>query len=523
MSFFLPFLAKKTAIKIETKIDLFKAVIAKVFPLPAPKPEPKPTIVDVVLETSGAQGLDDNGGDFDILREALTAAGLVDTLADRDADFTVFAPTDAAFIQLARDLGADIADGDEQAALDAILAALTDLGGGDPIPLLTDILLYHVAPEGRTLRELNKDGTVTTAQGGTIDVDGKTLADAEPDIADPTVVAKDLHTANGTIQVIDRVLLPIDIPGNEPPLPNIVDIATGSDDFTILVKALSAAGLVETVQMADDITVFAPTDAAFRQLADDLGFKDKKADDHQVFDFLVQALTDLGGGDPIPLLTDILLYHVSPGAKTAAEIDAADSVETLLTGATFGTEGTELVDNEPDIENPEIVGADVAASNGTVQVIDRVLLPLDIPGNEVVEGETIVGSRKRDHLVGTEGNDEIFGKGGRDKLFGGDGDDHLDGGWGRDLLAGGAGDDHLTGGWGRDSFDFRDILGHDTVKDFSRFDKLILSKDDFANVHEVFEALEEVGHDVVIAGDEGSITLKGVDAHDLGAHSFHFV
>ena len=43
--------------------------------------------------------------------------------------------------------------------------------------------------------------------------------------------------------------------------PNIVEIATGSADFNILIMALSAAGLVETVQAADDITVFAPTDA----------------------------------------------------------------------------------------------------------------------------------------------------------------------------------------------------------------------------------------------------------------------
>ncbi|MEL6216711.1 MAG: fasciclin domain-containing protein, partial [Pseudomonadota bacterium] len=71
-------------------------------------PEPEPTIVDVVLDVSGAEGLDDNGDDFDILREALIATDLVGTLADPNADFTVFAPTDAAFIQLARDLGADV-------------------------------------------------------------------------------------------------------------------------------------------------------------------------------------------------------------------------------------------------------------------------------------------------------------------------------------------------------------------------------------------------------------------------------
>ena len=178
-------------------------------------------------------------------------------------------------------------------------------------------------------------------------------------------------------------------------LPNIVEIATGSDDFNILVKALSTAGLVETVQNADDITVFAPTDAAFIALAVDLGYGGDTADEHAVFDFIAGQLAALNNGDAVSLLTDILFYHVSPGAKTAAEVDAADQIVTLLTDTTFGSEGTELTDNEPDVANPNIVIPDVPASNGTVQVIDRVLLPIDIPGNEPADPpapmETIAG------------------------------------------------------------------------------------------------------------------------------------
>ena len=162
---------------------------------------------------------------------------------------------------------------------------------------------------------------------------------------------------------------------------NIVEIAGGSDDFNLLVRALDAAGLVSAVQNSNDITVFAPTDAAFTQLAVDLGFDGDTADEDAVFGAIVAALTDLGGGDPIPLLTDVLLYHVSPGEKSAAEIDAADTIATLLTGATFQTDGVELIDNEPDIANPDIVIPDISASNGVIQAIDRVLLPIDIPGN----------------------------------------------------------------------------------------------------------------------------------------------
>lgn len=648
-------------------------------------PEPEPTIVDIVLDASGTEGLDTNGSDFDILREALTATGLVETLADRGADFTVFAPTDDAFIQLARDLGADVPDGDEAAALNGILAALEGLAGSaeGALDLLSQVLLYHVSPGGRTLDALQADGTITTAQGATFDVAGTTLIDVETDITDPNIVAQDLPAANGTIQVIDRVLLPIDIPGNDLPniveiasgsddfnilvqaltaaglvetvqnldditvfaptdaaftqlavdlgfdgdqsdetavfnhiagaladlnggdpiplltdillyhvspeaklavqiealdevptlltdasfapiagqlvdnepdianpsiaipdiaagngtiqaidrvllpidipgndLPNIVDIATGSDDFNILVQALSAAGLVETVRDATDITVFAPTDAAFTQLAVDLGFEGDQADETAVFNHIAGALTELGGGDPIPLLTDILLYHVSPEAKFEAEIEALDAVPTLLTGATFAPENGKLVDNEPDIEDPGIAIADVAADNGIIQVVDRVLLPVDIPGN--TEGETINGTNRRDHLEGTEGNDEIFGFNGRDKLEGGDGNDLLNGGRGRDYLDGGEGDDHLIGGIGRDTFDFREIEGDDVVKDLSWNDRVLVSRDDFHNFHELREATEFVDGDAVIATEDGSITLENVDRFEFRSYLFDF-
>ena len=75
---------------------------------------------------------------------------------------------------------------------------------------------------------------------------------------------------------------------------NIVDIAAGSDAFGLLVRALDAAGLTETVRGLDDVTVFAPTDAAFAALAADLGYAGDPADEDAVFDALVAALTDLG-------------------------------------------------------------------------------------------------------------------------------------------------------------------------------------------------------------------------------------
>jgi uncharacterized surface protein with fasciclin (FAS1) repeats len=321
--------------------------------------------------------------DFSILVTALNTAGLTDTVRAAD-DITVFAPTNAAFAALAEDLGFDGDTSDADAVFGFIAGALTDLGGGDPIPLLTDILLYHVAPGARTEPTITgSEGIATLLEGAEIAPSDGALGDLEPDLADPRIVAADIAADNGIIQGIDRVLLPLDIPGNTPEEAlNIVDIAAGSDDFNILVMALNTAGLTDTVRTSTDITVFAPTDAAFTALAVDLGFDGDQTDESAVFGFIAQALTDLGGGDPIPLLTDILLYHVSGGAKSEAEITASGSVATLLTGATIAPSGGALVDGEPDLLDPVIVVPDVAASNGTIQGIDRVLLPIDIAGND---------------------------------------------------------------------------------------------------------------------------------------------
>ncbi|MEM0935376.1 MAG: fasciclin domain-containing protein [Pseudomonadota bacterium] len=319
---------------------------------------------------------------FDILVTALGAAGLVDTVSGLN-DITVFAPTDAAFAALAVDLGYTGDPEDEDAVFGAIAAALSDLNGGDPIPLLTDILLYHVSGTETLADDLN--GIVPTLlEDATFTASAGMLADNEPDLQDPTIVIPDIQGSNGVIQAIDRVLIPLDIPGNTPPPPNVVDIAVNNPDFEILVQALSTANLVDTVADLDDITVFAPTDAAFAALAADFGYTGDPEDEDAVFDAIVAALTDLSGGDPVPLLTDILLYHVSEGAKTGQEVLASDSINTLLNGATIAPDSPLLVDGEPDLEDPEIAIADIEGSNGIIQAIDRVLIPLDIPGNTTI-------------------------------------------------------------------------------------------------------------------------------------------
>lgn len=530
------------------------------------------TILDVVLATSGTTGFDDNQGDFDLLREAVLATDLAGALSAADADLSVFAPTDAAFIQLARDLGTDVEDGDEAGALTGILTQAAALAGGEAegLALVKDILLTHVLPGARTLAELDAAGALSTlnSAGATVEVDGMSIIDAEPDLANPTIVIPDIATANGTVQAIDRVILPVDLPGNE----TIVTVAANDDRFDILVQAVVAAGLADTLSEGSDLTVFAPTDAAFAALSHDLGYTGNPRDEDAVFSFLVEALTALGDGDPVPVLRDILLYHVSPGAKTAAEIDALDLVPNLLE-VDLGSEGTELTDIASAFANPNIVLADVPAGDNLIQAIDRVLLPIDLPdpapvkgtsgadeisgdagndkifglaGKDVLNGEDgddflnggrgrdelfggagddrLIGGNGKDSLEGDDGSDVLIGRRGADHLDGGEGDDRLIGGKGRDTLEGGAGDDFLKGGDGADVFDFVDLSGDDRIRDLTARDRAVFSEDDFDGFSDLIDAAEQVGGRVVITTEAGdSVTMLNTSISSLDEGLFIFV
>ena len=361
--------------------------------------EPKPTIAEIATDN----------GNFEILLKAVEAAGLTGPLLDPESDLTVFAPTDEAFAALAVDFGFEGDTSDKDAVFDAIVAALTELGGGDPIPLLTDVLLYHLSEGAKLLEEVGSLETVDTLlEGATFAPDGTTLVDNEPDLEDPDVVIPDIEASNGVIHAIDRVLIPLDIPGNEP---SIAELVASSDDFDILLKAVQAAGLDGALaDPAADLTVFAPTDEAFVKLAKDFGFTGDPSDEDAVFDAIAGALATLG--DPIEVLTNVLLYHVSPSAKPLAEVAQLETVDTLLDGATFSPDGTTLVDNEPDLKDPSLVATDVGASNGIVHVIDRVLIPLDIPGNEpqpvTVEAEDMELSGYRVEQDGDASGDALI-------------------------------------------------------------------------------------------------------------------
>ena len=142
------------------------------------------TIVDVVTASTEA-----DEAEFTILLELVTEMDLDSTLADEDAEFTVFAPTDAAF----------------EALLEEFELTMEDLLEAQD--LVKDILLYHVAEGTISSEDLAELDTVATVQGGeiavSVDEDDNIVLD---EVA--IVVDTDIEASNGVIHVIDKVLLP---------------------------------------------------------------------------------------------------------------------------------------------------------------------------------------------------------------------------------------------------------------------------------------------------------------------------
>lgn len=278
--------------------------------------------------------------DFSILVNAVVAAGLVDTLSG-PGPFTVFAPTNAAFAALLAELGV---------TADQLLADTA---------LLTRVLTYHVLP-GRVLAaDITAGATPTTVQGGTFTlslVGGPSITDARG--RKSNILATNVQAANGVIHVIDRVILPsAETPPPPPPPPNIVQIAQSLPDFSILVEAVIAAGLADTLSAPGPFTVFAPTNAAFASLLQELGVTKEQLLANQ------------------PLLTAVLTYHVLPGRVLAADIRNGQ-MPTTVQGQVFtlGTSGGVSI-TDAQSRRANVITTDVTAANGVIHVIDRVILP----------------------------------------------------------------------------------------------------------------------------------------------------
>lgn len=274
-----------------------------------------------------------NDAQFSTLVEALIKADLVNTI--NSGTFTVFAPTNTAFNQLFADLG---------------VSGIADLSA----EALTPILLYHVVAGEVKSTDL-ASGYVGTASTGPnsqalkvkVDVGNGVMLDNATN-----VTTADVATTNGVIHIIDKALLPS----------NVVDIATGNDDFSILVSALTRSDLsfdfVSFLSGDGPFTVFAPTNAAFQDLLDS--------------NPAWNTLDDIDAAT----LEAVLKYHVISGSNFESTALSNDLEGTTAQGGTIminTTNGVTVTDANNGVAN--VILADVQGTNGVVHVINKVLLP----------------------------------------------------------------------------------------------------------------------------------------------------
>lgn len=317
------------------------------------------TIADIVVASAGAET-----PEFATLLAAVSAAdpAVLEALSNPEAELTVFAPTDAAFAALAEALGEE-----------AFAGVLADTEA------LTGILTFHVV-SGKVmsadvvgLLEASKEGMMEEGAMGSVSVqslNGQFIDIAESDMgitvngANLNLEMVDIEASNGVIHVIDAVILP-----ESRTIAEIVVESAGAEtpEFATLLAAVSAADPAVLELLSDpeaELTVFAPTDAAFAAVGEET---------------LGAVLADQA------LLTSILQYHVMVGKIYSTDVATVveenmeavmgDGVElpTALEGVSVVLTANEA--GELFLNDSQIVVTDIDAANGVIHVIDAVLLP----------------------------------------------------------------------------------------------------------------------------------------------------
>jgi len=284
-----------------------------------PDPIPQNDIIDVVSASA----------DFNTLEAAIVQAGLVETLRSA-GPFTVFAPTDNAFGDF---LGAN------NLTAEQLLAN----------PALGDILTYHVV-SGSVMASQVSPGPVGTVNTGEFyvsqDVEGNFWINGSARIIDT-----DISASNGVIHVLNNVITP--------PSQSIAEIAVGmtegaEPEFTQLVGALSRADLVDAVSGNEgDLTVFAPTDAAFQALYTALG---------------VNGYNDI----PLETLTAVLTAHVVPARAFSQDLRQGDTLTPLNENAPLTVDLSALTVGGAAL-NADMLN--IHATNGVIHVLNEVIVP----------------------------------------------------------------------------------------------------------------------------------------------------
>ncbi|TRX28748.1 fasciclin domain-containing protein [Flavobacterium franklandianum] len=279
-------------------------------------------------------GIAQTNANLSILVQALVKADLASTLQGV-GPFTVFAPTDAAFVAFLKTTP---------------YATLNDV----PKDVLTQILLNHVVSGKVMSTDLTTGYVKTLAKSATSGTNTMSMyvntASGVKLNGVAMVTSADIMASNGVIHVVDKVI----------GLPTIVTHATANANFTSLVGALTSAGqpnFVSILSGTGPFTVMAPTNAAFTDLNTELA---------------------PGGTASVSVanLTKVLTYHVANGNVLAASLMEGQEIATLQLPQKYTiqlTGGAKIKDVRNRIST--IVATDVQCSNGVIHVINKVLLP----------------------------------------------------------------------------------------------------------------------------------------------------
>lgn len=264
-----------------------------------------------------------------ILVEALEMA---DLSLDRNGSFTVFAPTNDAFVQFLSNNNFE--------SLDEV-----------PLDVLRQVLLNHIVTGTNMSSDLSTGYVKTLAKGSasstnTLSMYVNTSSGVRLNGV-ANVISADVMASNGVVHVVDAVI----------GLPTIVTHATANPNFSTLVGALTAEGQPDFVGILSGssnspFTVFAPSNDAFAT------FESQNPG----------TLASLSSAQ----LTAVLSYHVVPGANVLSSGIPTGPITTFESG-TFTIDGTTITDEASRQTN--IVAVDVQATNGVIHVIDNVILP----------------------------------------------------------------------------------------------------------------------------------------------------
>lgn len=268
---------------------------------------------------------------FSLLAAAVVQADLVTTLSG-NGPFTVFAPTNDAFVAAGLDTEAKI-------------KAL-------PKETLRNILLYHVASTAIQSSAIPTAANTPVKSASNIDL-YVTKNDKGVFINGATVTKADVMATNGVIHVINKVLMP--------PAGNIVQAAQGNANFSFLVAAVVRASqgstnVANVLSGTGPFTVFAPTNQAFMNA----GFA---------------SIAAIQAADPATL-TSILTYHVVPG-----RVFSTDLVDNMMPATVNGGKVTITLNGGAKVKGAKnasaatIAPTDMVTSNGVIHGIDQVLLP----------------------------------------------------------------------------------------------------------------------------------------------------